>query len=57
MAGATFFHFSDYPVPGHGKVWHAQTRDGALLRLASWHPTVRPARGTVLIVQDRKSVV
>lgn len=57
MAGATFFHFPDYPVPGHGKVWHAQTRDGALLRLASWHPTVRPARGTVLIVQGRAEFI
>ncbi len=57
MAEAEFFHDAGYPVPGHGKVWFAPTADGARLRLASWHPTVRPARGTVLIVQGRAEFI
>ncbi|MGW9333112.1 alpha/beta fold hydrolase [Bosea sp. NPDC055594] len=57
MAEAEFFHDAGYPVPGHGKVWFAPTADGARLRLASWHPTVRPARGTVLIAQGRAEFI
>jgi len=57
MTEAELFHQPDYPVPGHGKVWFAQTSDGARLRLASWHPTVRPEKGTVLIAQGRAEFI
>ncbi|HEV7339545.1 MAG TPA: alpha/beta hydrolase [Bosea sp. (in: a-proteobacteria)] len=57
MAEAEFFHDAGYPVPGHGKVWFAQTSDGARLRFASWHPTVRPEKGTVLIAQGRAEFI
>ena len=57
MAEAEFFHDAGYPVPGHGKVWFAQASDGARLRFASWHPTARPARGTVLIAQGRAEFI
>ena len=57
MAEAEFFHDAGYPVPGHGKVWFAQTNDGARLRFASWHPTVRPEKGTVLIAQGRAEFI
>lgn len=57
MAEAEFFHDAGYPVPGHGKVWSAQTGDGARLRFASWHPTVRPEKGTVLIAQGRAEFI
>lgn len=57
MAEAEFFAFPDYPVPGHGKVWLATTADGARLRFASWRPTVKPVRGTVVIVQGRAEFI
>ncbi len=57
MAEAELFHDAGYPVPGHGKVWSAQTGDGARLRFASWHPTVRPEKGTVLIAQGRAEFI
>ncbi|WP_066477079.1 alpha/beta hydrolase [Bosea sp. WAO] len=57
MAEAEFFHDAGYPVPGHGKVWFAGTSDGAKLRFASWHPTVRPEKGTVLIAQGRAEFI
>lgn len=57
MAEASFFHHPDYPVPGHGKVWFAATGDGAQLRFASWHPTTRPVRGTVLLIQGRAEFI
>lgn len=57
MAEAAFFNDPDYPVPGHGKVWLATTRDGAALRLASWRPTVKPVRGTVVLVLGRAEFI
>lgn len=57
MAEAVLFAHPGYPVPGHGKVWHAATRDGASLRFASWRPTVKPARGTVVLVQGRAEFI
>lgn len=57
MAQAELFAHPDYPVPGHGKVWLASTRDGAALRFASWRPTVRPMRGTVVLVQGRAEFI
>ena len=33
MADAELFAHPDYPMPGHGRVWFAQTRDGAKVRL------------------------
>ncbi len=57
MVEAAFFADPDYPVPGHGKVWLATTRDGAALRLASWHPTVKPVRGTIVLIQGRAEFI
>ena len=57
MAEAVLFAHPGYPVPGHGKVWLATTRDGASLRFASWRPTVKPARGTIVIVQGRAEFI
>ena len=57
MAEAAFFADPDYPVPGHGRTWLATTRDGAALRLASWRPTVKPVRGTVVVVQGRAEFI
>ncbi|MCR4523923.1 MULTISPECIES: alpha/beta fold hydrolase [Bosea] len=57
MAEATFFADPDYPVPGHGKTWLAKTRDGAALRFASWRPTVKPVRGTIVLVQGRAEFI
>ncbi|MGY6246764.1 alpha/beta hydrolase [Bosea thiooxidans] len=57
MAEAAFFNDPDYPVPGHGKVWLATTRDGAALRFASWRPTVKPVRGTVVLVLGRAEFI
>ncbi|WP_082767186.1 alpha/beta hydrolase [Bosea sp. PAMC 26642] len=57
MAEAELFADPDYPVPGHGKVWLATTRDGAQLRFASWRPTVKPVRGTVVVVQGRAEFI
>lgn len=57
MAEAELFAHPDYPVPGHGKVWFASTRDGARLRFARWRPTVKPVRGTVLLVQGRAEFI
>ncbi len=57
MAEAAFFEDADYPVPGHGKVWLATTCDGAALRFASWRPTVKPVRGTVVLVQGRAEFI
>ncbi|MCO5091384.1 alpha/beta fold hydrolase [Bosea sp. (in: a-proteobacteria)] len=57
MAEASFFADPDYPVPGHGKVWLATTQDGAALRFASWRPTRRPVRGTVVLVQGRAEFI
>lgn len=56
-AEAELFAHPDYPVPGHGKVWFAATRDRARLRFASWRPTVKPARGTVVLVQGRAEFI
>lgn len=57
MAEAVLFADPGYPVPGHGKVWFATTRDGASLRFASWHPTVKPVRGTIVVVQGRAEFI
>ncbi|HEV7256587.1 MAG TPA: alpha/beta hydrolase [Bosea sp. (in: a-proteobacteria)] len=57
MADAELFVHPDYPVPGHGKAWFATTRDGAQLRFASWRPTVKPVRGTVVLVQGRAEFI
>lgn len=57
MAEAELFADPGYPVPGHGKVWLATTRDGARLRFASWHPTVKPVRGTIVLVQGRAEFI
>src|SRR5262245_31944223 len=57
LSEAVLFHQSDYPVPGHGKVWFAETRDRARLRLARWRPTVRPARGTVVVAHGRAEFI
>ncbi|WP_262328922.1 alpha/beta hydrolase [Bosea sp. BH3] len=57
MSEAALFHDPDYPVPGHGKTWFATTRDGASLRFASWHPTVRPVQGTIVVVQGRAEFI
>lgn len=57
MAEVELFSHPVYPVPGHGKTWLALTRDGAKLRFASWHPTVRRVRGTVVIVQGRAEFI
>lgn len=57
MAEAQLFAHPDYPVPGHGKAWFAKTRDGAQLRFASWRPTVKPMRGTILLVQGRAEFI
>lgn len=57
MAEASFFNHPDYPLPGHGKVWMAMARDGAQLRFASWHPTVKPVHGTVVLIQGRAEFI
>ncbi|KPF67359.1 hypothetical protein IP69_13505 [Bosea sp. AAP35] len=57
MADAELFAHPDYPAPGHGKVWFAATRDRARLRFASWRPTVKPVRGTVVVVQGRAEFI
>lgn len=57
MPEPALFAHADYPVPGHGKVWLSKTRDGASLRFASWHPTTRPVRGTVVILQGRAEFI
>lgn len=57
MTEAEFFHHPDYPVPGHGRVWLAETRDGARLRLASWRPSVRREQGTILVAQGRAEFI
>ena len=57
MAEAAFFNDPDYPVPGHGKTWLATTRDGATLRFASWRPTVKPVRGTIVLTQGRAEFI
>lgn len=57
MSEASFFHDPDYPVAGHGKVWFAETRDRARLRLARWRPTVRPARGTIVVAHGRAEFI
>lgn len=54
---AELFAHPDYPVPGHGRVWLAATRDRAQLRFASWRPTVKPMRGTVVLVQGRAEFI
>lgn len=57
MAEAELFVHPDYPPPGHAKVWLAATNDGAELRFASWRPTVRAVRGTVVLVQGRAEFI
>lgn len=57
MAETVLFAHPDYPVPGHGKVWLAMTGDGARLRFASWRPTVKPIRGSIVIVQGRAEFI
>lgn len=57
MAEADLFVHPDYPPPGHAKVWLAATNDGANLRFASWRPTVKAMRGTVVIVQGRAEFI
>lgn len=57
MTQAEFFHQPDYPVPGHGKVWFAETGDRARLRLASWRPSVRREKGTILVAQGRAEFI
>ncbi|TCR70680.1 alpha/beta hydrolase [Bosea sp. BK604] len=57
MAEAELFVHPGYPPPGHAKVWLASTQDGASLRFASWRPTVKAMRGTVVIVQGRAEFI
>lgn len=57
MAEAELFAHPDYPVPGHAKVWSARTADGATLRFARWRPTVKPLRGSVIILQGRAEFI
>lgn len=57
MAEAELFSHPDYPVPGHARVWSARTADGALLRFARWRPTVRPVRGSIIILQGRAEFI
>jgi lysophospholipase len=57
MADAELFAHPDYPMPGHGKAWFAATSDRAQLRFASWRPTVKPMRGTVVVVQGRAEFI
>lgn len=57
VADAELFAHPDYPVPGHGRVWLAATRDRAQLRFASWRPTVKTVRGTVVLVQGRAEFI
>jgi lysophospholipase len=57
MAEAELFVHPDYPPPGHAKVWLATTSDGAALRFASWRPTVKTVRGTVVLVQGRAEFI
>jgi lysophospholipase len=57
MPQMSLFAHADYPVPGHGRVWLAATRDGAQLRFASWRPTVKRLRGTVVLVQGRAEFI
>lgn len=54
---ADLFAHPDYPVPGHGKVWFATTRDRARIRFASWRPTVKTVRGTIVLVQGRAEFI
>ncbi|WP_082610233.1 alpha/beta hydrolase [Bosea sp. Root381] len=57
MADAELFAHPDYPLPGHARVWFASTRDEAQLRFASWRPTVRTVRGTVVVMQGRAEFI
>jgi len=57
MADAELFAHPDYPLPGHARAWFATTRDGAKLRFASWRPTVRAVRGTVVVIQGRAEFI
>lgn len=57
MAEVELFVHPDYPPPGHAKVWLAATNDGANLRFASWRPTVKAMRGTVILVQGRAEFI
>lgn len=57
MAEIELFVHPDYPPPGHAKVWLAATSDAANLRFASWRPTVRAMRGTVVLVQGRAEFI
>ncbi len=57
LPDAELFAHPDYPVPGHGKVWFAATRDRAQIRFASWRPTVKAVRGTVVLVQGRAEFI
>ncbi|RDJ21743.1 alpha/beta hydrolase [Bosea caraganae] len=57
MAEVDLFVDPAYPPPGHAKVWLAATNDGAALRFASWRPTVKAVRGTVVLVQGRAEFI
>ncbi len=51
------FATPDNPIPGNGQTGIVTTPDGLRLRFASWRPTVRPAVGTLLIVQGRSEFI
>lgn len=57
MAEVELFVHPGYPPPGHAKVWLATTIDGAALRFASWRPTVKTVRGTVVLIQGRAEFI
>ena len=57
MAEADLFVQPDYPVPGHANTWFARTTDGAALRFARWRPTVRPVRGSIVLMQGRAEFI
>lgn len=57
MAQAELFVHPDNPMPGHAKVWFAKTSDGAQLRFARWRPTVKPVRGSVVLLQGRAEFI
>ncbi len=57
MVEAELFAHPGYPMPGHGKIWMSTTRDKAGLRFAAWRPTVKPVRGTIVLVQGRAEFI
>lgn len=57
MAEAELFSHPDYPVPGHARTWFAKAEDGATLRFARWRPTVRPVRGSIILMHGRAEFI